>query len=121
MADGDVQHLYPAAYLSARSGKAGSKVIPGLARGLPRLSDHGKTYTLYLRRGLRYSNGQRVKASDFEATIERLLKLRSGGAYFYAEIVGAERFWSKRRGGIAGITTNDRTGKIVIRLIEPRN
>lgn len=103
------------------TGKAGSKIIPGLARGLPRLSDHGKTYTLYLRRGLKYSNGRRVEASDFKATIERLFKLGSGGASFYAEIVGAERFWSSHRGGISGITAKDRSGKIVIRLIEPRN
>jgi peptide/nickel transport system substrate-binding protein len=103
------------------AGKAGSKIIPGLAKGLPRLSDRGKTYTLYLRRGLKYSNGRQVKASDFKATIVRLFKLRSEGAPYYSEIVGAERFWSKRRGGIAGITANDRTGKIVIRLIEPRN
>jgi peptide/nickel transport system substrate-binding protein len=106
------------------AGKAGSKVIPGLAKGLPRLSDHGKTYTLYLRGGLRYSNGGRVKASDFKATIERLFKLGSEGAPYapyYSEIIGAERFWSKRRGGIAGITTSDRTGKIVIRLAESRN
>jgi peptide/nickel transport system substrate-binding protein len=103
------------------SGKAGSKVVPGLAKGLPKLSDHGKIYTLYLRRGLRYSNGRRVRASDFKATIERLFKLGSGGAPFYSEILGAERFWSKRRGGIAGIATNNRTGKIEIRLIEPRN
>lgn len=103
------------------TGKAGSKVIPGLAKSLPRLSDHGKTYTLYLRHGLRYSNGRRVKASDFKTTIERLFKLGSGGAPYYSEIIGAERFWSNHRGGIAGITANDRTGKIVIRLVEPRN
>lgn len=103
------------------AGKAGSKVIPGLARGLPRLSDHGKIYTLYLRRGLRYSNGRPVEASDFKAAIERLFKLGSGGAPFYSGIVGAERFWNRHRGGIAGITTNDRSGKIVIRLVEPRN
>lgn len=103
------------------SGKAGSKVTPGLAKGLPRLSDHGKTYTLYLRRGLRYSNGRLVKPSDFKAAIERLFTLRSGGAPFYSEIVGAEQFRSRHRGGISGITANDRTGKIVIRLVEPRN
>ena len=101
--------------------KAGSQVIPGLAKNLPRLSDHGKTYTLYLRRGVRYSNGRRVRASDFKTAIERLFKLESEGALYYSEIVGAEQFWRKHRGGIAGITTNDRTGKIVIQLIEPRN
>src|SRR5271156_304229 len=38
-------------------GKAGSEVIPGLAQSLPRITDHGRTYTLHLRSGLRYSDG----------------------------------------------------------------
>jgi peptide/nickel transport system substrate-binding protein len=103
------------------AGKAGSKIIPGLARGLPRLSDHGRTYTLHLRLGLKYSDGRRVKASDFKAAIERLFKLKSEGAFYYEEIVGAEGLEKKGRGDISGITTDDKTGKIVIRLIEPRN
>ena len=103
------------------AGKEGSQVMPGLARGLPKLGDHGKTYTLYLRRGLRYSNGKRVKASDFKATIKRLLKLDSEGATYYGEIVGAEGFENRGRGDISGVTTDDKTGKIVIQLIEPRN
>lgn len=102
-------------------GRAGSEVIPGLSKGLPKISDHGKTYTLYLRRGLKYSDGRRVRASDFKATIERLLRLESEGAFYYDEIVGAERFERRHRGHITGITTNDRAGKIVIRLIEPRS
>src|ERR1700712_1787792 len=36
------------------SGKAGSEVIPGLAKALPKVSDDGKTYTLFLRQGLKY-------------------------------------------------------------------
>jgi peptide/nickel transport system substrate-binding protein len=110
----------PLLTLKHADGRAGSKVIPGLARGLPKISDHGTTYTLVLRHGLKYSNGRRVKASDFKFAIERLFKLRSGGAYLYAEISGAERFWRTRHGGIAGIRTNDRTGRIVIHLVEPR-
>jgi peptide/nickel transport system substrate-binding protein len=101
-------------------GKAGSEVVPGLARSLPRINGRGKTYTLFLRRGLTYSNGQAVRASDFKSTIERLFKLESEGAVNFVEIVGAGRFLRTRRGGISGIRTNDRTGKIVIHLIEPR-
>ncbi|HSS03699.1 MAG TPA: ABC transporter substrate-binding protein [Solirubrobacterales bacterium] len=102
------------------AGKAGSEVIPGLARSMPRISDRGTTYTLFLRRGLEYSDGRRVKASDFEFAIERLFKLHSGGAFFYAGITGALKFLGTRHGGIAGIETNDRTGKVVIHLDEPR-
>ena len=34
------------------NGEAGSKVVPGLAKALPKISDGGKTYTLFLRPGL---------------------------------------------------------------------
>lgn len=101
-------------------GIAGSEIIPGLARSLPRISDHGTTYTLFLRNGLEYSNGRRVEASDFKFAIERLFRLRSGGAGHYAGIAGALLFWEGRRGDITGIETNDRTGRIVIHLVEPR-
>jgi peptide/nickel transport system substrate-binding protein len=102
------------------SGKAGGEVIPGLARGLPKITDGGRTYTLFLRRGLKYSNGQPVKASDFESAVERVFRLNSPGAFFYTDIVGAERFWKTRRGGIGGIVTNNRTGKVTIHLVTPR-
>jgi peptide/nickel transport system substrate-binding protein len=101
-------------------GKAGAEVIPGLAKRLPRISDDGRTYTLFLRKGLRYSDGTPVRASDFEFAVKRMFRLNSGGSPFYLDIVGAGRFWNKRSRGIAGITANDRTGKIVIHLARPR-
>jgi peptide/nickel transport system substrate-binding protein len=102
------------------SGKAGSKVIPGLATALPKISNGGKTYTLFLRKGLKYSDGTLVKASDFPYTVERLFKLNSGGVPFYTSIVGAEKFAETKQGGISGIKTNDKTGEIVIDLEKPR-
>ena len=101
-------------------GKAGSKVIPGLATAMPKITNGGKTYTLFLRKGLKYSDGTPVKASDFPATVERLFKLNSGGVPFYTSIVGAEKFAETKQGGISGIKTNDKTGEIVIDLEKPR-
>jgi peptide/nickel transport system substrate-binding protein len=100
-------------------GKAGAEVIPGLARSLPRITDGGRTYTLFLRRGLRYSSGRPVRASDFEYAVERMFKVNSGGSPFYTDIVGALGFWRTGRGGIKGIVTDNKTGKIVIHLIKP--
>ncbi|MGC1853141.1 MAG: ABC transporter substrate-binding protein [Solirubrobacterales bacterium] len=102
------------------SGEAGTEVIPALAENLPEISKDGKTYTLTLRKGLKYSDGSPVKASDFASTIERVFKLNSPGSGFYTGIVGAEEFAETKRGGIPGIETNDKTGEIVIRLTEPR-
>jgi peptide/nickel transport system substrate-binding protein len=102
------------------SGGAGNKVIPGLAKSLPKITNGGKTYTLELRPGLKYSNGQPVKASDFEYAIERVFNLDSGGSSFYTDIVGAAKYQKTKSGGIPGIQTDDKTGKIVINLTKPR-
>jgi len=102
-------------------GKAGSKVIPGLAEAMPRISPDGRTYTLVLRKGLRYSNGKPVKASDFTHALERVFLLNSSGASFYADVVGAEEFATSRKGGIPGIEADDASGEITIELVRPRS
>jgi peptide/nickel transport system substrate-binding protein len=101
-------------------GVEGSKIVPGLAKSLPRIGNGGKTYTLTLQKGLKYSDGAPVKASDFASSIERLFKLNSPGTTFYSAIVGAEKFAETKSGGIPGIKTDDKTGKIEIDLVQPR-
>jgi peptide/nickel transport system substrate-binding protein len=100
-------------------GRAGAEVVPGLAAGMPEISDGGRTYTLFLRQGLKYSDGTPVKASDFEYSIERALKMFSPGESFYLGIVGAGRVAEGGRGGIRGIVANDLSGEIVIHLAAP--
>jgi peptide/nickel transport system substrate-binding protein len=102
------------------NGKAGGRVVPGLARALPRISNGGRTYTLFLRPRLKYSDGTPVRASDFTKSIERMFILDSGGSSLYTDIVGAERFLKTKRGGISGIHTDDKSGEIAIDLNEPR-
>lgn len=102
------------------NGEEGSEVIPGLAKDLPEISNGGKTYTLFLRPGLKYSDGTPVKASDFRFAVERMIKLNSGGSPFYMTIVGAEKFAETKQGPIPGIKTDDKTGEIVINLENPR-
>lgn len=102
------------------NGADGSKVVPGLAESMPKITNGGKTYTLTLRKGLKYSDGTPVKASDFAASIERIFKLNSAGSGFYEGIVGAEKFAETKSGGIPGIKTNDKSGKIEIDLVAPR-
>lgn len=101
-------------------GAEGAEVVPGLAKEMPKISNGGKTYTLFLRPGLKYSNGKPVKASDFPYAIERLFKVNSPGSPFYTTIVGAEKFSQTKSGGIPGIKTDDKTGEIQIELEQPR-
>jgi peptide/nickel transport system substrate-binding protein len=102
------------------SGEAGTKLIPGLAERLPTVSADGKTYTFTLRKGLVYSSGAPVKASDFAYTIQRAIKLGWGNKELLTEnIVGGEEFDKGKASSISGIQTDDATGKITIKLVAP--
>src|SRR6476620_7989161 len=57
------------------NGEAGTKLIPGLAKELPKIDQGGRRYTLFLRPGLEYSDGTPVRASDFRFAVERLFRI----------------------------------------------
>ena len=101
-------------------GAAGYRLVPGLARSLPTVSKDGRTYTFVMRKGVKYSNGKAVKASDFKYAIKREFLSTGQGVGFYTDIVGAEKFSKTLKGDIGGIRTNNKTGKIVIKLTKPR-
>jgi peptide/nickel transport system substrate-binding protein len=103
------------------NGPDGATLVPYLAKAMPTVSSDGKTYTLTLRKGLKYSDGTPVKATDFPATIERDYKIDSPGVGFFGNIVGADAFSEHPKSGhISGITANDTTGKITIKLNAPQ-
>jgi peptide/nickel transport system substrate-binding protein len=101
------------------AGEAGTRLIPGLAKSLPKVSDGGRRYTLFLRPNLEYSDGTPVRASDFAYAVERLFRTNSLASSLYTGIVGAEAFAKTKKGGIPGIRTDDRTGRVVVELAEP--
>ncbi|HEY1711511.1 MAG TPA: ABC transporter substrate-binding protein [Solirubrobacteraceae bacterium] len=103
------------------SGVAGATLIPGLATALPVVSDGGKTYTVTLRKGLKYSNGKPVQARDFLYSFERAVKMPWGGSGSFMDptVVGAMAYFKGKAKTISGIQANDATGKIVIHLTAP--
>ncbi|HWE08783.1 MAG TPA: ABC transporter substrate-binding protein [Solirubrobacteraceae bacterium] len=103
------------------NGVAGTKLIPGLAASLPTITDGGKTYTATLRKGLVFSNGKPVVASDFAYAVERAIKIPWGGSgqFITPVIAGGTAFSTGKAKTISGITTDDATGKIVIHLTAP--
>ena len=73
------------------AGPAANSVVADLAVKLPQTSDGGRTWTLTLRRGIRYSNGAPVRPADVRFTFERLFKVHGPTAEsFYGAIDGAE-------------------------------
>ena len=79
----------PVTYKRAE-GTEGTELIPGVAEELPEVSEDGKTVTFTMRKGLKFSDGRPLKASDFEHTIKRVLNLESGASAFYLVIEGAQ-------------------------------
>ena len=102
------------------NGPDGATIVPALATDLPQVSADGLTYTLTMRPGLKYSDGTAVKASDFAYAIKRDFLIDSPGVGFFTNIVGAEEFSKTKTGEISGITTDDATGKITIKLVKPQ-
>ena len=102
------------------NGPDGATIVPALAKDLPQISSDGKTYTLTLRSGLKYSDGTPVKASDFKYAIKRDFLVDSPGVGFFTNIVGADEFSKTKKGDISGITADDATGKITIKLTKPQ-
>jgi YVTN family beta-propeller protein len=103
--------------LRRSGGAAGLTLVPDLAVTLPRPADGGTTYTFTLRRGIRYSNGVLVRASDFRRGIQRQLSFGANPPY-YEGILGGQacRQHPKRCDLSAGIVTNDTAGTVTFRL-----
>jgi ABC-type oligopeptide transport system substrate-binding subunit len=70
----------------------GSRLVPEVSRGFPKISKDGKTYTFTLKKTYRFSNGQRVTAAHYAAAINRNLnsKMASPAQPFIEDIVGAK-------------------------------
>jgi YVTN family beta-propeller protein len=103
--------------LRRAGGAAGLTLVPDLAVRLPRPADGGRTYTFTLRRGVRYSNGAPVRASDFRRGFERQVTMGVDPGY-YDEILGAQacRQHPPRCDLSPGIIVDDAAGTITFRL-----
>ncbi|PRS82926.1 MULTISPECIES: peptide ABC transporter substrate-binding protein [unclassified Bacillus (in: firmicutes)] len=82
------------------------------------ISEDGKTYTFHLRDGIKWSNGDPVKASDFEYAWKRLLDPKTGSsASFLAYMIeGGEAFNSGKgkKEGVKVSAVNDKTLKVTL-------
>src|SRR5215468_6032579 len=98
-------------------GAQGETLVPDLAVTLPRPANGGTTYTFTLRRGIRYSTGALVRASDFRRGIQRELSFGAVPGY-YEGILGAPAcHQNPRRCDLsAGIVTDDAAGTVTFHL-----
>jgi peptide/nickel transport system substrate-binding protein len=100
-----------------------TKIIPAVAQSLPTVNSAGTDYKFTIRKGLEFSNGQPIKASDFKYSIIRDFKLSSPGIGFYSNIAGSAACEAAppKCSDISGIITNDQAGTVEIKLIKPES
>ena len=118
--DGTLTAVYDGLTAFRRSGgAAGLTLVPDLAKTLPRPTAGGTTYTFTLRRGIRYSNGNLVRASDFRRGMQRQLSFGLGAAYYEGILGGSACIKHPKRCDLsAGIVTDDAAGRVTFRLVQ---
>jgi peptide/nickel transport system substrate-binding protein len=97
---------------------------PDLATALPKVSNGGKTLTIKIRSGIKYSvplQNRTVKTSDIKYAIERCFLPQVGNGYvnsYYTDIEGVDAFKNNKAKEISGIQTPDET-TLVIKTTKP--
>lgn len=94
-------------------------LVPSLAENFT-VSPDGLTYTFKLRKGVKFSNGREVVASDVKYSIERAVdpKTQGPGAGFFGAIKGFEDLTGGKSTTLAGIETPD-DSTVIFHLSRP--
>lgn len=85
------------------------KIVPDLAEYWD-ISEGGRCYTFYLRKGVRFHNGRVLTAADVKYSLIRLLRNDSGspfGRHFLERLVGAEAYALGKADDVAGFRILD--------------
>jgi peptide/nickel transport system substrate-binding protein len=96
-------------------GAPGTTIVPDLASALPKVTDGGKTYTFQIRKGIKFSNGDTLKPSDFVSSFERQFTV-PGPTSFYSGIVGADKCKPKSCDLSSGVVADDANYTLAIHL-----
>jgi peptide/nickel transport system substrate-binding protein len=101
-------------------GVPGTKIVPDLATSIPTPTNGGKTYVFNIRRGIKFSNGQVLKPSDFVTTFNRQFTV-PGPTSFYSSIKGASTCSTKgcNLQAAGGVVPNDSAYTLTINLTAP--
>jgi peptide/nickel transport system substrate-binding protein len=97
-------------------------IVPDLAAALPSVTNGGRTYRFTIRSGVRFSNGDVLRASDVRRGVVRELTVgqSTGNPAMYSGIIGAPACIDDRKQCdlSEGIQVDDVTGRITFQLSE---
>jgi peptide/nickel transport system substrate-binding protein len=102
----------------------GTTPVPDLATSMPTVSNGGKTVTIHIKSGIKYSpplQNQTVTSMDVKYAMERCFLANVGNGYssvYYANIVGAPSAPAKSLPTIGGLVTPD-ANTLVINTTQP--
>src|SRR5215472_11010087 len=99
-------------------GTTGNKIVPDLATSIPVPTNGGKTYVFHIRKGIKFSNGQTLKPSDFLTTFERQFTV-PGPTSFYSGLIGASKCSTKHCDLSQGVVANDSAYTLTLNLTAP--
>src|SRR5256714_1618837 len=74
--------------------------VPDIATGAPKISDDQKTYTFTMRKDVKFSNGDPVKADDFIFSWNRAARMQGDYASVFAPVAGYADVASGKRTGM---------------------
>jgi oligopeptide transport system substrate-binding protein len=96
---------------------AEAKPVPDIAESW-QISDNGKTYTFYLRQGVKFQNGKEVTAQDFKYSWERACLPETNSqtaATYLGDIIGVKDVLAGKATAISGVEViDDHTLKVTI-------
>lgn len=75
-----------------------SKPVPSMAEGAPVVTDGGKTFTVKLKKDLKWSDGSPLTADDFVAGLQRTCNPDNAGHYEYimTAVVGCDAYYTSK-------------------------
>jgi DNA-binding SARP family transcriptional activator/ABC-type oligopeptide transport system substrate-binding subunit len=108
-----------------RNGAAGAKVVPEVAAGMPTVSTDGRTVTIRVRSGYRFSPGAQpgantpVTAETFRSTIQRSFSpgLSAAGYVLLPELVGGHAYATGNAHRLTGLSAKGDT--LTLHLTRP--
>jgi peptide/nickel transport system substrate-binding protein len=102
----------------------GTSPTPDIAQGMPQVSNGGKTLTIKIKSGIKYSAplaNRTVQAADIKYAMERCFLPQVANGYapvYYGDIVGVKAFSAGKAKEISGIQAPDAT-TLVLNLDKP--
>jgi ABC-type transport system substrate-binding protein len=104
-------------YYPMVNGPRNQRIEPMAATGFPRVSNNGRTYTITIKRGFRFSNGEQVTAHNFARALARAksAQLQSPASSFLDDVTG----WQVRGNNTLVVRLNRVAPDFVSRLTMP--